>query len=78
VQFGADTGECAGRTRCLGSGVVSDDAVREEALTVVEISVGPLEAIDRANSVARWLLDTGIVIANLERDELHQPAPTTA
>jgi len=52
--------------------------VSDEAFTVVEISVGALEAIDRAESVARWLLDTGVVGPNPQRDRLRQPSALRA
>jgi len=52
--------------------------VSDTALTVVEISIGPLEAIDRADSVARWLLGTGVVVPNAERHELRQPSALRA
>lgn len=50
-------------------GTVSDDC-----LTVVEISIGPLEAADRADAVIQWLLDTGVVVANPRRDGVWQPS----
>lgn len=53
----------------LRLGTVSDDCV-----TVVEISVGPLEAADRADTVIGWLLDTGVVAENARRDQMWQPS----
>jgi len=48
---------------------VSDDCV-----TIVEISIGPLEAADRADTVIQWLVDTGVVVPNRQRDEVWQPS----
>jgi hypothetical protein len=53
---------------------VSDDCV-----TVVEISIGPLEAADRADAVVQWLLETGVVVANTDRGQwqpsAYRPGP---
>lgn len=48
---------------------MSDDCV-----TIVEISIGPLEAADRADTVIQWLVDTGVVVPNRQRDEVWQPS----
>ena len=50
----------------------------DDVLTVVEISVDPLTALDRADVVARWLLATGVVVVNPARDERQQPSALRA
>jgi hypothetical protein len=52
--------------------------VSDDVLTVVEISIGPLEAIERAEHVVRWLLDADVVVPNPERDKIWQPSALRA
>ena len=46
----------------------------ESEISVVEISVSAAEAPRRAAEVTRWLLDTGVIDHNTERDDLWQPS----
>jgi hypothetical protein len=46
----------------------------ENATTIVELSLHAAGARARAAELTRWLLDTGIVIPNTERDELWEPS----
>jgi hypothetical protein len=46
----------------------------QSAITVVEISVSAAEAPPRAAEVTRWLLETGVMELNTERDDLRQPS----
>jgi len=48
--------------------------VSDVCITVVEISIGPLVAADRADTVIEWLLRTGVVELNPNRNELWQPS----
>jgi hypothetical protein len=48
--------------------------VSDESVTVVEMSIGALEAADRADAVIRWLLDTGIIAPNPARDSAWRPS----
>src|SRR2546421_365117 len=48
--------------------------VSETSTIVVEISVPPLTAVARARAVTRWLLGSGILVVNSNRDELMQPS----
>jgi len=52
--------------------------VSDDVLTVVEISIGSLEAMERADEVVRWLLDTGVVVANPHPDRIRQPSALRA
>ncbi|NJC71748.1 hypothetical protein HC031_18775 [Planosporangium thailandense] len=46
----------------------------DECVTVVEMSVGAIEAADRADAVIRWLLDTGVIAPNPVRGDARQPS----
>jgi hypothetical protein len=48
--------------------------VGDECVTVVEMSIGALEAADRADAVIRWLLDTGVIVPNPVRGSTWQPS----
>jgi hypothetical protein len=48
--------------------------VGDECVTVVELSIGALEAADRADSVIRWLLDTGVIVVNPVHGSTWQPS----
>jgi hypothetical protein len=48
--------------------------VSDECVTVVEMSIGPLEAADRADAVIGWLLDTGVIVPNPARDSAWRPS----
>ena len=41
----------------------------DQCVTIVEISVGPLEAADRADVIVQWLVDSGIVVPNQRRNQ---------
>jgi hypothetical protein len=41
--------------------------VSDECVTVVEMSIGELEAADRADDVIRWLLDSQVIVPNPRR-----------
>lgn len=48
----------------------------DECVTVVEMSIGALEAADRADAVIQWLLDTGVVVPNpARRPSAYLPGP---
>ena len=49
-------------------------AVSENATTIVELSLDAAGARERAAEITRWLLDTGVMVANTNRDELWQPS----
>lgn len=46
----------------------------DACVTVVEISIDPLEAADRADGVITWLLDTEVVVPNRHRTSGWQPS----
>ncbi|MCW2638839.1 MAG: hypothetical protein JWP76_1145 [Dactylosporangium sp.] len=46
----------------------------DECVTVVEMSIGALEAADRADAVIRWLVDTGVIVPNPVRGSAWQPS----
>lgn len=46
----------------------------ENAITVVELSLGDAEARAHAPAVREWLLSLGVVQANAKRDDLWQPS----
>lgn len=46
----------------------------ENAITLVELSLGEKEARERAPAVREWLLALGVVQPNLKRDDLWQPS----
>jgi hypothetical protein len=48
--------------------------VGDECVTVVELSIGALEAADRADAVIQWLLDTEVVVPNPVRGSAWQPS----
>ena len=46
----------------------------ENAITVVELSLDAAGARERAAEITQWLLGTGIMVPNTNRDELWQPS----
>ncbi|MGC9669166.1 hypothetical protein ACNTMW_21740 [Planosporangium sp. 12N6] len=46
----------------------------DECVTVVEMSIGALEAADRADAVIQWLLDTEVIAPNPVRGSAWQPS----
>ena len=46
----------------------------ESTITVVEISLSATAALQQAADLRRWLLDTGVIAPNTERDGLWQPS----
>jgi hypothetical protein len=48
--------------------------VSDECVTVVEMSIGELEAADRADAIIRWLLDHEVIVPNPARDSAWRPS----
>jgi hypothetical protein len=48
--------------------------VSEYRIDVVEISLPESTAVQRAAEVTQWLLASGVIEPNVDRDELRQPS----